>query len=639
VTEQVRNLRVDSAVSRHGRISPAGDLTERVSGFGLWRWGAIGAVLVASTVVWTVLVGSVDLRDVGDLGLVSALPPMAAVPLAVVVLGLAMTLRSPYLSVPLAVAVIVVLVFMLYGAPTLVEEAHRLNITWRHAGIADEIMRTGSVDAGVDAYFSWPGFFFLASLLTEVAGESSTLALSDWAPVAFNLLYLLPLVVITKAITSDRRLAYTAIAIFYLTNWIGQDYFSPQGAAFFTYLAVLGLLLRFFQPRPGERRAPLPRQLRGIFRLPLWLDLRPSIHDEGEQPTLRPRQRAALLLVCVLCIAMGVGSHQLTPFSVLVAVTALVLVGRCTARGLPAIALTLLFSWMGFIAIAYFYGHIGEVTGSVGDVNTSVSKNVGGRVSGSSEHLFIVYARIGMTAALWALATAGAVRRLRQGHRDVAVGVLATVPFLLVVLQPYGGEVLLRAYLFSLPFVSFYAAAAILPDGDASLTRARSVALIAAFGVLLAGFAFTRYGNERVNLFTYGEAATVERLYELAPPGSLLIAPAPELPWQGENYVTHRHELLRAVDVGKLKRKIGKFKRKNRLARGLAKYLRERKASARFVIITRSQRAHDEMFGSQQWGRVAELESQLAASRAFVRVFDNGDGVIYKLRERGRRRA
>ena len=108
------------------------------------------------------------------------------------------------------------LIVILYGCTIPIQQVDSYNVVWRHAGITDYIMRTGGVAPGIDAYFNWPGVFFLAALLTKTAGLSSTLDVSKFAPIAFNLLYLPPLVLIARAGTRDRRLVWLAIWLFYL---------------------------------------------------------------------------------------------------------------------------------------------------------------------------------------------------------------------------------------------------------------------------------------------------------------------------------------------------------------------------------------------------------------------------------------
>src|SRR5205823_719802 len=108
----------------------------------------------------------------------------------------------------------------------------------------------------------------------------------------------------------------------------------------------------------------------------------------------------------------------------------------------------------------------------------------------------------------------------------------------------YGGEMLLRVYLFSLPFMACYAAQALAPPhgGWRDLRGAATVAVVAA--LLLGGFLYTRYGNDATTIFTPREAQAAQRLYQIAPRGSLLVAASTNVAWRQQNYADYNFQLL-----------------------------------------------------------------------------------------------
>jgi hypothetical protein len=156
----------------------------------------------------------------------------------------------------------------------------------------------------------------------------------------------------------------------------------------------------------------------------------------------------------------------------------------------------------------------------------------------------------------------------------------------------------------------------------------RSGAIAAGVGlVLIGGFLFARYGNDRINLFTRGEVATVDRLYELAPQDSVLVSANANLPWQSEEYTEHRHLVLsrRLPELAEEKGRLD-------LATETAKLIQER-GEIGFVVFTRASRAYDDLLGAQEWGSATGLERAIAASPRFRRVYATDDGAIYELRE------
>src|SRR5262249_40210758 len=143
------------------------------------------------------------------------------------------------------------------------------------AGLTEYLMRTGRVDPYLDAYFSWPGFFIFSALLVKTMGVASILSFAAWSSFALNLLFVGPLYSIYSSFTSDRRLVWLGIWFFALSNWIGQDYYAPQGFDFFLYLVVIAIMLRWLKKKspaficdPGKSADPPVGRWRRFFA---WL--------------------------------------------------------------------------------------------------------------------------------------------------------------------------------------------------------------------------------------------------------------------------------------------------------------------------------------------------------------------------------
>jgi hypothetical protein len=595
--------------------------------------GAVhAALLLAAGAVWVGTLRRIDTRGFSDLGLVTALPLSAYAALALATVSFAFVLRHERVSTPLALLHVVVLVVMLHGATSLMDTEPPFNVVWRHAGVTDYVLQTGTVDPHIDAYFNWPGFFFLTALATRAAGLHTALGLSAWAPVVFELLYVPALVVISRTFTSDRRLAWTAVWIFYMTNWVGQDYLSPQAMVYLFYLAVVAVVLTCLT-RTAAPDLPALRA-RGARWLTRMRIRRPGVvlRETGAVHLVTPAQRSALVLVCIVLIAVSVASHQLTPWMLLASLTALVVLRRCTARGLPVITFVLLVAWLTYLAAAYLNGHLKPLLGQTLDLQQAVNANVGGRLQGSHEHLLVVRLRLVMTGLVWSLAVVGMVRGLRRGHASPSHALLVVAPGAVALLQPYGGEMLMRVYLFTLPFAACYAAQALLPaPGRRAWVATLALALGAA--VLVTGFLFTRYGNLSTTLFTRAEVQAVDRLYATAPRGSLLLAASPNLPWKQRHYADYRYQLLsRHIEA------TGAQPTQRQLADEVARYMTQYRAKRGYLLLTRSQKVYDAVLGSQGWGSTTDLERAVSHSPRFAKVFDNGDGKIFVLR-RDRKRA
>jgi hypothetical protein len=481
------------------------------------------AMLAGGVVLWAAAVRNFDVRQINDLGLVSQASPAMLIGIALIAMAFALSLRLRVLSAPMALLATLLLVLTVHGLPTFVEDAPRFPVAYLHAGFTDFIATTGGLLPDVDARFSWPVFFSLGALVTKVAGIANAVQMQPWAPLVTNVLYLPPLLVIFGAISSDRRVVWTALFVFYATNWVGQDYYSPQAFAYLLYLTVLAILLRWFRV---EQVSWVGRQLARFRAAPAELDGVDTTVDGwrlGPPPIpATPTQRAALLAIIVLLTAVSVASHQLTPFALLGAVTALTLLRRTSLPGLPVLVAVLTGMWISYMTVAFLSGHLVNLLNDLGAAAESASQNVAQRLAGSDVHVFVVQFRLAMTVVLWALAALGFFRRVRHGHLDLEAAALAAVPFGLMALQAYGGEMLLRVYLFSLPFMSFLAAGAFFPEASRP-TRSWTTAKLGGVAVFLVlALMVTKHGNERADRMSADEFSAVQRLYAMAPMGSML---------------------------------------------------------------------------------------------------------------------
>ena len=572
---------------------------------------ALAALAPLAVALWFVVLGS-DVRpeSVGDVGLVGNLPAGAWVALGALVAGFCASLAPERPRLRLATLYVVALVVALYGAIAIIEHTPSYNVAWRHAGVADAIGVTGKIDPGIDAYFNWPGFFALLALITRLAGLSSPIELASWTPVVLNVGYLAALALIVRAATRDARLTLGTLWVFALGNWVGQDYMSPQGLDLFLYLVVLGILLTWFGGPARGFVAPWLARVRLALGAP----------DRGRLDA-SPRRRAALMGIALLVGAAIVTSHQLTPFALLLAVTALVVTGRSWARGTPLLIAVMVVAWLIYLSHAYVSGNFSQLTDQIGALGSNVSSGVGERVGGSSGHHLVVWARLVFSGVLWAVALAGGVRRLRAGRGGGSLAVLALVPFALPLLQAYGGEILMRTYLFALPFVAFFAASLLL-EGAA---LRRGVVLAAASALLVGGFAVARYGNAEVSFYTPNEVHAMDRLYALAPPNAAIMAPGPNLPWQARRYTELDYQLL-AHRLPPSPRP----RTEPELAAAVGRRLQHDGNPASFVVITRSLIEYDHLFGAARWGSVAALEHGLAASPRFRTVIDEPDARVFE---------
>lgn len=584
--------------------------------------------------LWTLSALTIDPGAMTDLGLVSVLPLPSYAALLVLIVSFSLTIHQRKPNVPILLWHTVLLIFFIHGTPVLLHGTLRYSWAWKHVGIIDYILRHGSVNQTIEtlgAYHNWPGFFALNALITEVTGLKSPLSYAPWAHVFFNLLYLGTLPFVLRSFTSDRRLIWLGVWFFFLTNWVGQDYFSPQAITYFLYLVVIGVCLRWFQAerpsKPTTEGGPIGRWARSFSSS---LVKGPAPVDTPATPT-PPWQRAAFVALVSLLLAAIASSHQLTPFMMIIALAVLVLFRRINARILPVLMIVLTVSWLFHVATPFLEKNIDNMTATIGQLLDNVDSNLIDTFRASPGRRLVALMGRGLTVLLWSLAILGGIRRLRNRRWDPAAMLLAFSPFLMLGGNAYGGEILFRVYFFALPFMAFFAAALLLPTPGSGLSWWTKAMTILLSSVLLTGLLFAYLGKERQYNFTQDEVDAARYVYDAAVPGSLLIEGSRNYPSQFRNY-----EYFTYVPISR-EPQASRTNVIDHPVETLSRWMRNSNYSEAYLIITRSMKAEVDAVGLLPKGALESIEQALLGSREFRVVFDSRDAKVFSLAKTERR--
>jgi O-antigen/teichoic acid export membrane protein/aminoglycoside phosphotransferase len=579
--------------------------------------------------LWLVSLGRIDPRAMTDIGLMAVLPPTFYVAVLILTASFGVLVQRRPKRTPLLAAHLVALIAFLHATPAIVYGTLRYAWAWKHVGIVDYIARHGGVKPNIDylsVYHNWPAFFGLDALLAQLGGLGNTIELATWGPVFFNLLNFGALAFVFSALTRDRRVIWLGSWLFFITNWVGQDYFSPQAFAFFLYLVVLGAVLRWLRP-PGpnaSRRSPVPEAL-----VPKAVALRSRLRSWREaRGRDDPPTRAIAVAFVVLTIAVIASSHALTSGMVTLALGALVLSRVCAVRSLPLISAAIVALW------AILFAHDGIHSQGLPMLETvrlpwvQASSNLSptGRLGGDQE-LVAMISR-GLVLGISALAIVGSLREFLGRRLDRAVVILALTPLLLFATGNYDGEILFRIYLFAIPFLAYLAAHAFLPRTGASGSWWPAIATTAACAALLGAFLFAYYGNERENYFTPAEVTASKYLYEHAPSGALLIDGTANYPRQFENYERFDYVTLSVEPPGSQARIMA------RPVRVLSQWMGDKAHHGAFLILTRSQMMSVDDRGLMGRRSLDRIQHALLNSSRFRVVFRNADAIIFALASR-----
>ncbi|MDG9708627.1 glycosyltransferase [Streptomyces sp. DH10] len=560
------------------------------------QWAARAALPVA-LVVWLLSLRHVNLNAMTDLGLLQVLPVLFWIALGLLVLGFCVALSDRRTRGGWLAAYVLGLIAILHATPALLYPTLRYGWAWKHVAVVDAMIRNGGSVPGankLDVYDQWPGFFHLNALVVQATGLESSLGYAVWAPPLNNVLLLAPLLLIYRAVTTDRRLVWGAVWIFYSCSWVGQDYFAPQAFAFLLFVTLIALVM-------GQLRA--------------WAERSP-----GSQGRAWPVGR---YLLAVLIMAVVVCSHPLTPLMMLSALVALSLPRRNRRVLLPVLGAGALLTlvWDATVARPFVAANLSEFVGALLEPDSNVVSGLAALGAAAPGQVVVSWVDRGLSAAVFLLAALAFV--MRRWTRRTGMPLLVLAPMPVLVANSYGGEMIFRAYLFALPAAALLISALLFESRRRPRLRVFVVAplLLAMLGGLLFGY----YGKEAANHFTHDEVAATHFVTATTPPGSLIVSLTSDVPGLEMNYDRHPRIQLNEQEVAVRQRLV------NDPIEGLKPFIDG--ATVRepaYIVLSRAQAAECYLNGTLPADTMQRMDTAMANTWGFVQVFRNKDGVVYR---------
>ncbi len=581
-----------------------------------WRLLALSLPAIVGLALWRVSLLHVDVSNLGNYGLPPALPITWYIALFISVTGAVTTIATGRTNGLIAVGYIAVITVILFGTvPTLSAQPHYAWV-YKHIGVVRYLETHGKVNIKVDIYNRWPGFFALGAIFSRVGGSPNPEVYANWAEVFFSFLDAILVMAAVKVLTRNLRIATGAGLIFIVTNWVGQDYYSPQAFAFVLCFALIVILLRQLRVQGGYS----PRITRLIERI----GRTPQLPPQADDGTRWPRWAA---LACVLGVdAVIVASHQLTPYMLLVSLALLMLAGVIRPWWLLLAMAIMTFAYLAanFNFIRTHYGVFTSIDpfNNVRDSELTETPSAGKLFNTHTELLLIASLFVGTMCALFRLT------RQRLLVRALPFVVLALSPFFVLFGQNYGGEASLRIILFCGPWC-----AALISWALATVARPRLRWALMMFGTLVftALFVPSFLGQEEFNIISPAEVRASEWFYYHARLGSVLVLSAPGFPYRyGATYpyfagpegdanpnlltnpIFQAHQ-LGPVEIPAIVARIREYSRHG------------------YVSFTKDQATYAEALGITPPGALRDLEAAVAKSPYFRLWYANNDVRIYEL--------
>ena len=234
-----------------------------------------------------------------------------------------------------------------------------------------------------------------------------------------------------------------------------------------------------------------------------------------------------------------------------------------------------------------------------------------------------------LTVGVFVMAGLGGLRRLLNGYIDTSAIVLAGAPVAVMATGSYGGEMLFRVYLFSLPCMAFFGAALIYTTEKAGRKWYTFIFTILLSCLIFIGFIFPYYGKELQYYFTEDELTGTNFLFNIASPGSLVVELNNNYPKVYRNYEYFTHVIIEdeSEDV-----------KANIIANPeemMYRWLKNDNYTDSYLIITRGMKARARTLGQSMKEGADIIQNALLASPRFQVMFRNRDVIIFRLAPEG----
>lgn len=432
--------------------------------------------------------------ELSDYGIVNSLPFPFYVGLFLLPLASACLWFTNRKVDGIIIVQLLLLMIAIWLTPYLLEDTARFRSSYKNFSAVDWLLSGGGFEPDIVVYHNWPLFPVLMSGVIKITGLSPTQLMALF-PLLIEIAYLFPLIYLLRVFRPAGNGWWAGVWFFYLFNWTGQDYFAPQAFAYFLFLCLLALFAHMVARRNGYFSAPTMALVLGIYG----------------------------------CLVL---THVLTAGIIVAIMAALTLSGQMKQRSLVLACGVMFLAWQVYGASSFFEFSQDRIEDNIFDLQDFFNLNVGSRLAGTPDHIVVGRLRMLITIIAGGLAVICFLMRvterhdrrslllMRRGEQGTfqAIGSLGQrslmylwqpAPFAvfcflaLVAVAPiyvYGGEMLIRSLLFSLP------AFALLVAGAVSW-RSPVIAVVALMALVAPLHMIARYGNE---LYDYVSPAEVE---------------------------------------------------------------------------------------------------------------------------------
>jgi hypothetical protein len=320
----------------------------------------------------------------------------------------------------------------------------------------------------------------LQSIFVDITGMNNLDKIAFFGTFLMQFLVLLPLYIFFKHTISRNNYRWAALWIFYLGNWIGQIYVSPQAMAFFLMTLLIALLIKA------------------------------SLVKEGNI-VVAERVKAILLIACLTV------THILTSIAGFLSIAALWITRKSKLISILIIAAVFIIAWTIYGASTQFEYQLPIFLDRAFKLDALFTGFfTGSNTTTSLSHTSTNTLRILFSALLCVIGLGGFIISRKSGEKaDAAVLALAIVAIFMTFTGLYTFELIMRTYMFVLVPIGYFGVRLLN-------TRITSGILCLVLLAALPLHVITHYGNAVRDTVPRGEIAYWHFIHDYTKDGYLI---------------------------------------------------------------------------------------------------------------------
>lgn len=526
-------------------------------------------LIFGSIFSWSIAMLKSD-PNMGDFGLIHSLSPFYWMALLMLLGSFLLALKGQ--NKKIYFTIILTLIIFLFLTPAIIEETARFRSSYKVHGYEDYINRNGHIDSQVIWYHNWPGVFLFTSMLSMIINVNNDFFFM-YFPFIIQIIYFFPIHTFLRSLLNDDKKVWIGIWIFYILNFINQDYMSPQAFAYLFFLILLSIIVQ-------------------IGKMGKDKDYNNNI---------------SLKLVAIILFSSLVFIHMMTSMVILLVLFFSALSSNSNSKKdlykFTIISITIFTFWTIYGAYNYLSLHLFEYITKSFDMDLMFSQNIQQRVSGSPAHLIISKLMVFTTLISIIFAVIGIIISYYKKDKISLINkkmlVIVAAICILSLVSPYGGEMVVRVFLFILPLLSFFIS-------QIFVTK-KKVILILFLAVMTPLFIITHYGNEKYDYVSKAEFTSYNFFYDKIDSANI-VGGYPSYAYK----FPERYNYLDFKDM--------EWDGKEYISKTGQNYN---------IMISRGDKVQYEMFYDNTTF-VSDIEQNLKNSENYITVYSSGDLVLYE---------